>query len=553
MNTYDTDPSPACGRFASLLPLLDDPDTDDAETEAAREHLRSCPRCQASQAQYAALDRTLRLRYGLASVPRRPTEEIMRHISDRTEESSESPAPRHSSSPHTSHSAFGGFLRGLGAVACIAALLAVTFLLFNSRVHVGSSGKTYTGTPNYTFTGTTGSIASISMVSPNEGWALAQTLKTPQGARSPKEVTLYHYLHGKWTPVYVPISVDFSTSGPNGNGGPGGFNGIISMDSPTDGWAEVHNFNRVTVLLRYTGGTWHEVLNPGTDVGGIQALSPHSVWALGWPKSDTVPCPFAVNPGTTCPPPGTSLLRFDGTTWSAQSFPASVGIGSGSSILFYHMTSDSSGWALAQINTIPNNANTGTYVVLLDKNSTWTVLSTFSVPENDNLTDFSMASDTEGWALGQRIVADASGSTTHVPVKQVLYHYANGHLSEVSLPISGGTFTTLESITMLSSSDGWIIGTVQSAYPGATVADYQAHTILFHYTNGAWAQVQTPDVNAPVDVVESMDFTADGHGWAVGYSADIPASQTVQTGDIPDSASPMLWSYQNGAWSVYRQ
>lgn len=553
INAHDNPQSHACGQFASLVPLLDDPNSDltAAEVTATRNHLRGCPACQARQAQYASLDQALRAHYGVASVTRRPTEDIMRHIHERTDETADPPMPHTPST--TTQTLAGRFLRGIGAVACIAALIAVTFALFSSRVHVGPGGKTYSGPPAYTFAGTTGSIASISMLSPTEGWALAQTLKTPKGARPAKEVTLYHYLDGKWFPVYVPISEDFSTTGPNGNGGPGGFNGTISMDSPTDGWADVHNFNRVAVLLHYTGGTWHEVLNPGAYVGGIQALSPHSVWAMGWPKNETIPCPGAVNPGTACMPPGVSLLRFDDTSWRPQSFPASIGIGSGGSILFYHMTSDSSGWALAQIGTEPSSGNGTTYAILLDNGSTWSVLSTYTIGELTNLTSFSMASDTEGWALGQRIVADASGSTTNVPAKQVLYHFVNGHWSEVSLPISGSTFTTLQQITMLSSSNGWIVGSAQSAYPGATVADFQAHTVLFHYTNGAWQQVQTPDVNAPVDAVQGLAFTADGNGWAAGYSADVPASQTVQTDDIPDSAAPMLWTYRNGAWSVYHQ
>lgn len=558
MNTHDSLPSPACGRFDLILPLLDDPDTDAAAAVAAREHVESCPRCQARLARYAAIDRGLRLRYGIASVPPRPTEEIMRHISDHTkaDETGEHTAAAHLSSPTpssrpSSQSSLGAFLRGLGAVACIAALIAVSFALFNSRVHVGSSGKTYIGPPNYTFAGTTGSIASISMVSPNEGWALAQTLKTPQGARSAKEVTLYHYLRGKWFPVYVPISVDFSTTGQNGNGGPGGFNGTISMDSPTDGWADVHNFNNVTVLLHYTGGTWREVQRPGADVYGVRALSPHSVWAMGWVLNNQIPCPGPVAPGTTCTTPGANLLHFDGERWTSQSLPVNSSFGQG--VIGYSIASDHQGWALVNSGGEPSSSSGQQFEIMRYDGSSWSVLSTFRPGMLAYMTAFSMVSDTEGWALGQRTVTDASGSTTDVPLKQVLYHYRNGHWSEVTLPISGGTFTTLDSISMLSPSDGWIVGTVHSAYPGATVADYQAHTIFFHYTKGKWTQVQTPDVNAPVDVIASMAFTADGHGWAVGYNAAVPASQTVQTDDIPDSASPMLWSYQNGAWSVYQQ
>lgn len=520
---------PDCGRFASLLPLLDDAEIDAAEAAAAREHLRGCPRCQARQAQYATLDTALRARYGPASVAPHPTEEIMRYIRERTEDE---PTHETSAPPAARRSRAVGLLRGLGAAACIAALIAVTFALFSTRVHIGPGGKTYTGTPTYTFKGITGSITSISMVSPTEGWALAQTIKTPQGTRPANEVTFYHYLNGAWTPIYVSTSVPFGTSGINGNGGPGGFNGTISMDSPTDGWADVHNFNRVTILLHYTGGSWHEVPVPSGDVYGVRALSPRSVWAFS----------ALGNPGGT-------VIHYDGTSWVPQAIP--YGSASSASVLDFSMASDSHGWALVDLGSAGGSSQD--YAIVRYDGSAWTTESTFSPGEQASLSAFSMASDEDGWVLGERVVADASGSTAHVPLKELLYHYVNGHWNAVSLPIQSGTFTTLLNVTTLSPTDTWIQGVVESAYPGATVADYQAHTVLFHYTNGAWTQVPVPDANAPVATVAQLAFAADGSGWAGGFSADIPASQTVQTDDIPNTASPMLWTYRNGQWSVYQQ
>ena len=72
--------------------------------------------------------------------------------------------------------------RGWGAVAVVAVLLGMAALLFGGRLGfgVGSSGP-----PRPSFAGTQGLLADVSMVSPTEGWALAQVTKTPDGKTTP--------------------------------------------------------------------------------------------------------------------------------------------------------------------------------------------------------------------------------------------------------------------------------------------------------------------------------------------------------------------------------
>ena len=66
-------------------------------------------------------------------------------------------------------------------------------------------------------------------------------------------MTFYHYLNGAWTPVTLTLSA--------GGGqllrqsGTGGFNGSISMDSATDGWAVASDYIASSVLFHFTGGT----------------------------------------------------------------------------------------------------------------------------------------------------------------------------------------------------------------------------------------------------------------------------------------------------------
>jgi hypothetical protein len=106
---------------------------------------------------------------------------------------------------------------------------------------------------------------------------------------------------------------------------------------------------------------------------------------------------------------------------------------------------------------------------------------------------------------------------------------------------------------MLSPTDGWIVGTQQSVYPGATTSGYQQHPVLFHYTGGQWRAVTVPQTGTPVAVITSLNFTADGKGWAAGYLSNIPASAVVQDTDVLARASPLLWTFQNGVWSSYQQ
>lgn len=270
MNTRpfpDLHPSPDCKRVVDLLPLLDEaeaasePQVDALRT--AREHARACPYCQAQLRAYARLDTALRRSYGLdgrQAIAPRSTGEIMRYIEDRQEDrqsedrDARNPLPALTSgAPNPRRRSTRTLISGALAVASVLLIVGVSLLLFAGRLGGHGLGFAHSGPPRYTFPGTQGLFASISMVSPTEGWALGQVTKTPQGEHSLKEVAFYHYANGAWTPVYVTTDQDFS------DGGVSGFNGTISMDSPTDGWAVASNYNRSSVVFHYTGGKWQEV------------------------------------------------------------------------------------------------------------------------------------------------------------------------------------------------------------------------------------------------------------------------------------------------------
>jgi hypothetical protein len=517
MTTIKPLPTPTCARAAPHLPLLDEPA---ATTDIwVREHVENCAYCQARRAEYRVLDHALRARFGFSSVQSRTTEEIMRQIDDQIA-TRDHAAPR---GPHRRVPSGRSFVSSLVAVASVLALVGLAAVLLGGHLR---SGPGAFGPPQYSFPGVRGLFADVSMVSPNEGWALAQVTKTPQGDHSLDDVTFYHYLNGAWTPVSVTASQSFADCGVSG------FNGTISMDSATDGWAVARNFNCVSAVFHYTGGAWVEAPMAGLSLYALQALSPTSVWAI----SNSVGSESNQQSG---------IVHYDGSTWSPQAIE-SLPAGSRPWFSGLRMISDSEGWALAALGD-----DQSTYAVLRLHAGKWAAHSTLSAGQEANFGSLTMLSATDGWVLGQKTVGDASGNTTHVPLKQLLYHYSNGQWHDVSPRITGDGWITLERITMLSSTDGWIVGVQQNAYPGATVNDYQQHTVLLRYQGGQWQQAPAPPTGTPVDAITGFAFTTDGAGWAAGYVNNLPASDTVQDTDVLAGASPELWTYQGGVWTIY--
>lgn len=538
MNTHEPAPTRLCARMELLLPVLDDGDLDESSRAAALEHLRTCAYCQREHGRYLALDQALRDRFGLASAHPRATEEIMQHINERTQQPDsaaytspnqhEHPAPI---PPHRTGRSSRPWLSGLGAVAVVVLLLGLAALLFSGRLGLGVGGRG--GPVHPSFAGTQGIIADVSMVSPTEGWALAQVTKTASGAQASDAVTFYHYHNGVWTPTMVKLSS--SSAGLLVTGGPGGFNGSISMDSAIDGWAVASNFNRGSVLFHYTHGAWQEI--HGEHLSFVQALSPQSVWGIvGDPYSG---------------PHSMALVRFDGAAWRQQTLS---GAGAINDVLAVHMASESLGWAL--IHTDKNGAYTGngTYTIAqYAGNDTWTYHSTLKAGPLGDIGELAMVSSDEGWAFGARGIDGPSSVTNGVPVPQMLYHYSHSTWKSVPLHFNETvSYLGLQQIVMRSATDGWIIAQDQNLRPGITASGIERHTLLLHYDGKTWTQVQTPVTGGDVSTITGMAFAGDS-GWAGGFVAALPDGQDVQDDTVSTFGTPMLWQYINGNWTLYQQ
>lgn len=111
------------------------------------------------------------------------------------------------------------------------------------------------------------------------------------------------------------------------------------------------------------------------------------------------------------------------------------------------------------------------------------------------LSGISMVSSTEGWAVGSAFPAnDTNGNQARV----LLMHYKNGAWSSMRLAISG----QVNSISMVSTNDGWAVGD---------------NGLMLHYDGTTWREVASPTERsfAQVQMLSATD------GWAVANAFDI--------------------------------
>jgi hypothetical protein len=509
MNFHYPPQAPECQKWAPLLPLLDDLSINTPDILAAREHRKTCAYCQAKCEQYAIIDRALRCHYGASSMPKKKPEEILQHISDRAM-FSENRSHRYGLSRYRT------FITTIPSIACVIIIIMLAITVFNGRsVNNGLGIGPIVDTPQYSFPGVQGYLSDIAMVSPYEGWALGQVTKANGDENGLNEIALYHYLNNNWTPTFVKTDVSFIK---------GGLTGDISMDSPTEGWAAVSNYNDALVLLHYTNGIWTQY-STELDISQVQAISPTAVWGLK----------TSFNGNTN------SIIHFDGASWKSEY--TSTGIIHG-----IMMISDTQGWAMV------SNDDFSQYKIMQYSNGQWNFHSTLP-PEFDvnamsgYYSSFAMLSSSEGWAVGQKGTQNSKGAT---PQQQVLYHYKDGNWNETQSFIDNNRYVWFSKLVMHSANNGWIMGQEQNTYFGATVNNFRRSIFLLHYNGKSWQQVNIPNLGVPAEEINSLSFASDDTIWACGYVSTYPASDTLQENEVLARGSPLLMKYINGSWQIFK-
>lgn len=542
-------PGPDCPRFAALLPVLDDDTVDPDNAAHARAHLATCAYCQTQRAAYDRVDTGLRRHFGLAVAKPYSTEEIMSTILDDSDGDSDTVTTHDTRPPSQTMPARPRRRRMLSGLAALAAVLVLSLLataLFISHPRVPAT------TTQQTFAVPAGAslfMTGVSMVSSDEGWAIAHYTPptngdgTPTGNAKPTAV-LFHFHNGAWTRVNMPVS---ASEQPTLN--------AISMDSPTDGWAVgsiVANGQLGALLLHYDGHAWRQVSNPiQAGLGAVRMLSPTDGWALsGFGNA-------------------AAIYHYDGASWTPRPLPAVSVAGQRDTLQLYRLSiiSPDDAWAAGAALPPTNaggsaNASTASPagVILHYTGGSWRIQ---QIIPGAMLTGIAMDAPADGWAVGadvsqqsqQSTPTDGSSPNTSSPSQpMLLFHYTAGRWVNVPLSnidpqrLTGG----IAAVIMSSPTDGWIMTNANGA---TTSLDQPNNTfVLLHYDGATWTEVATPSVKSRnAYTIYSFSLPAPNDLWAVGSALSIPDHYAVgPQGSSPISTStPLILRYHDGAWTVY--
>lgn len=238
-------------------------------------------------------------------------------------------------------------------------------------------------------------VLALRMVSADEGWLLLDHggVHTDPYTKA-YSYTLLHYQHGAWTPV--PLSFKEPTT----------ILWDLVATAPDDCWIAGYGTaasDAGGLIAHYSDGSWQKW--NGT-IGGVRTYtyytvamtSTHDVWAVGNP-----------------------MLHFDGKTWTSAGAPALSQPG-GSDLMSATMISPTEGWAFFSPGPLPNRSNELPVLHFTDGEWQEQRITVVSPVHIESLSNLSMASPTQGWAIGAISIPTSYGAA----VRGVLVYYDNG-------------------------------------------------------------------------------------------------------------------------------
>ncbi|HEX6797705.1 MAG TPA: hypothetical protein VF116_08330 [Ktedonobacterales bacterium] len=388
------------------------------------------------------------------------------------------------------------------AVLLLAGMAAFTFNAFaGSRLANGPHlTTTTTHTPVLTPTATPRPLAlpagtmltGLSMVSPNEGWAIGQIMRDGSSAKAPVTGTgslLLHYTAGQWTIAARYPSLALAS---------------IAMVSTSEGWisgsapAPSDSSQRVAVLLHYHAGQWTQQYLPGLSTPlDMQMVSASEGWALG--GTATIAFTGCPNGATTCsggsdtgggatPPHNSGILHYSHGTWSVVTFPEGL---PDSFWWPWHptdgalsMDSPNDGWAISQDDLMQYHDGQWSYGGKLANIGSYSRIT--------------MLSASDGWATGPgpNNMVGESGKAT-------VYHYEGKAWSLVPTPTSLTAQGGDQLLRAFPESAG-------SAYfvAGLFIDGKVTPTVVMRYAAGTWQPAGFP-ANIFVSTIQGS--------WALGW------------------------------------
>ena len=362
-------------------------------------------------------------------------------------------------------------------------------------------------------TTTTTPLYSVFMVSPTEGWAVGAA-----GA-------IFHYFGGEWNAFTSPVStalrsvymisptegwavgdggviIHYSSGTWSGPVSPGTTsNNLFSvfMVSSTEGWA----FGSQGSILHYTGGSWSLLSSNLVPTSPVTLMNFNSAFFN------------SANDGWVVGTNGV-IMHFDGVNYGTVTSPT---INNFTSISFgpplTGPINPDDGWAVGNASVYGGQLANEPTIYHWD-GFQWT--KGVAIGTTNNLNSVFMVNTGDVWAVGG---GNRTTATCTSAVCPVILHFTGGSWNTISPP--PGAYT-LKSIFMVSSDEGWAVGEQAATCTPASSTCYPTGIIL-HYTTsggvGTWAIFPAPTSPAPIHGLESVFMLSQTEGWAVGDNATL--------------------------------
>lgn len=524
--TSQDKPTARCKVAAPLLPVLDVPGTDDKAMEEARAHLAGCSYCQAEYAAYRQIDAALERHLSPPAMPRFQTGEIVQDFF---------------ASLHISEEAR---LQQQAAEEEKAVPLPIPRR--ETPRHPGGRRRFAAGLASLA------ALLVIALISGAifryAGWGIGTTSPgpgTPYDAKTLYDVAMVSPEEG-WA---VGQSFTFTVTkehpeGVNERGNVlilhylhGSWSAVdvpvegtltsISMVSAADGWAVGYysgGQQQTPLLLHYDGRRWQQV-TIAAQTGQpwqVQMLSATDGWMAGQHFTQA---------GQAL----SSVWHYDGQTWTPQALPATLNryLGVDSQMVSnLSMLSATDGWALGTRTFYLSGRST---VLLHYTGGQWNVDRVFSNVSGSSL---SMLSATDGWMTGQNVQPDTT--TPGGTATPLLLHYSGGQWKDVTSSVKDASkIEGLGAVSMRAADDGWMI---------VIDHDHEDFPSLFHFDGTQWTNAHLPTPpNTSAGGIGRVTMLSAAEGWAVGDH------ELVTHPGYVSLTRPVIFHYLNGTWKLVKQ
>jgi hypothetical protein len=333
--------------------------------------------------------------------------------------------------------------------------------------------------------GTAGDILrSVFMVSSTEGWAVGDA------------GTIVHYTAGTWTALPVNMVPTLPATA-------FAFNSVF-FNSASDAWA----VGSAGVFLHYDGVNWGTVTSPSlTELTSISfgpplaAVDPNDAWAVGRTTS-------SVEQDESSAIVEPTIIHWNGFMWTKG-----IAIGTTNDLFSVFKLSNGDVWAVGGGRATTATCTTLPCPVIL--HFTGGAWNTITPPAGSYmLTSVFMVNPNEGWAVGCTGTSEQCAPSPGLPRVSggggiILHYTVTGGVATWGIfpaPTSPAAPPGLNSIFMLSSTEGWAVG--------------DAATVL-HYTvtggAGSWNVVSVTGLpTQPPANLNSIFLLSPTNAWAVG-------------------------------------